>query len=64
MELQIQHLIPEMILLATACVVTLLGLSSKDSLRKLTQILAALALLAGFIITLSPCHPATLSPPS
>ena len=43
-------MIPEIILLAAACLVTLLGLSSKDALRKLTQSLAVLALLAGFLV--------------
>ncbi|MCL2649157.1 MAG: NADH-quinone oxidoreductase subunit N [Phycisphaerales bacterium] len=68
MDVQLQHLIPEAILLAMACIVTLLGLSPKDSMRKLTQLLAALALLAslilsiGHLVTLSPCHLVTPSP--
>jgi len=51
-ELNPHFLAPEIILLAFACVCTLLGLSRHDSLRKATQSLAAiaclLALLAAF----------------
>ncbi len=49
MELSIEYLVPEIIILAMACIVTLLGLSPKDAVRKLTQSLAALALLAALI---------------
>ena len=50
MELSVKFLIPEIILLVAACIVTLLGLSSKDALRKLTQVLAVLAAFAAFLI--------------
>jgi NADH-quinone oxidoreductase subunit N len=53
-ELHVKFLIPEIILLATACLVTLLGLSRKDSVRKSAQLLAALALLAGLVISAGP----------
>ena len=49
MELPFNYLIPEIILLAMAAIVTLLGLSPKDSVRKLTQSLAALACLVALI---------------
>lgn len=53
MELNPQLLIPEIILLAAACACTLMGLSRQDSLRKATQVLAALACLAGFLVSIS-----------
>ncbi len=49
MELDVKFLIPEIIILVTACVVTLLGLSGKDATRKLTQVLAAAGLGAAFL---------------
>jgi NADH-quinone oxidoreductase subunit N len=49
MELPVNYLIPEIILLAMACIVTLLGLSPKDSIRKSTQVLAALACLVALV---------------
>jgi NADH-quinone oxidoreductase subunit N len=56
MELSINFLIPEIILLAMACIVTLLGLSPKDSVRKLTQSLAAAALLLALLVALINGH--------
>jgi NADH-quinone oxidoreductase subunit N len=50
MEIDVHYLIPEIILLAMACIVTLVGLSPKDSVRKLTQSLAAVALLAALAV--------------
>jgi NADH-quinone oxidoreductase subunit N len=52
-ELDIKFLIPEVILLAAACICTLMGLSSKDSVRRLTQGLAALACLAAFVAAIT-----------
>jgi NADH-quinone oxidoreductase subunit N len=40
---------PEIILLATACACTLLGLSRSDALRRLTQVLAALACVGALL---------------
>jgi NADH-quinone oxidoreductase subunit N len=48
-ELPLSYLLPELILLAAACICTLLGLARKDSLRRAAQTLAALACLAAFI---------------
>jgi NADH-quinone oxidoreductase subunit N len=53
LELHIKFLIPEVILLAVACICTLMGLSRKDSLRRLTQGLAALACLAAFVAAIT-----------
>ena len=52
MELNIVHLFPEIILLVTACVVTLLGLSTSDVVRRSTQVLAAIACLLGLAVTI------------
>ena len=52
MELSANYLIPEIILLAMACFVTLLGLSPKDSVRKMTQTLAAVALFVALLVAL------------
>ncbi len=49
MELELRYLIPEIILLAAACISTLLGLARRDSIRRTTQWLAALACLAAFV---------------
>jgi NADH-quinone oxidoreductase subunit N len=48
-EIDIRFLIPEIILLAAACKCTLLGLSRKDSTRRLAQVAAALACFAAFV---------------
>ncbi len=53
MELDIRFLIPEIILLAAACICTLMGLSRKDSMRRLTQVLAAVACLAAFVTAIT-----------
>jgi len=50
MELPVRYLIPEIILLVAACVATLLGLSRRDSVRKLAQELAAVALLIALAV--------------
>jgi NADH-quinone oxidoreductase subunit N len=50
-ELDVQFLIPEIILLAAACVCTLLGLSRADALRRSTQVLAALACAAALVVS-------------
>jgi NADH-quinone oxidoreductase subunit N len=47
-ELPLRYLLPEIILLAAACVATLLGLARRDALRRAAQWLAALACLAAF----------------
>jgi NADH-quinone oxidoreductase subunit N len=52
-ELNPQLLIPEIILLAAACACTLMGLSRQDALRKMSQVVAAVACLAGFLVSLS-----------
>ena len=49
MELEIRYLIPEIILLAAACVCTLMGLSRKEETRKTVQWVAAMACLAACI---------------
>jgi NADH-quinone oxidoreductase subunit N len=48
-EIEARFLIPEIILLAAACLATLMGLSRTDALRRATQYLAALACLAAFV---------------
>ncbi|HVS73710.1 MAG TPA: NADH-quinone oxidoreductase subunit N [Phycisphaerae bacterium] len=53
MELNIVHLIPEIILLVTACLVCLLGLSSSDLVRRSCQVLAAIACLLGLGVTIA-----------
>mgnify|MGYP001555789769 CR=1 FL=1 len=53
MELHVYYLMPEIILLAAACAATLLGLSRKDGVRRLAQVVAALACLAGLVTTLT-----------
>jgi NADH-quinone oxidoreductase subunit N len=53
-ELPIKFLIPEIILLATACIVTLIGLSPKDSVRKMAQSLAGIALVCAFFMAAGP----------
>lgn len=52
METSIQYLIPEIIILAVACVVTILGLARSDATRKLAQVLAALGLAVAFLASL------------
>jgi NADH-quinone oxidoreductase subunit N len=53
-ELPIKFLIPEIILLAMACLVTLIGLSPKDSVRKMAQSLAGIALVCAFFMAAGP----------
>jgi NADH-quinone oxidoreductase subunit N len=55
-------LLPEIILLAAACVCTLMGLSSKDSLRKATQSIAAIACLLAFLAAFYTADPAGAFP--
>jgi NADH-quinone oxidoreductase subunit N len=52
-ELNVFYLTPEIILLASACIVTLLGLSPSDAVRRGAQVIAALACLAGLAATLT-----------
>jgi NADH-quinone oxidoreductase subunit N len=52
-ELNPQLLIPEIILLAAACACTLMGLSRQDALRKASQVVAALACIAGFLVAVN-----------
>jgi NADH-quinone oxidoreductase subunit N len=51
-ELNVFYLTPEIILLASACIVTLLGLSPSDTVRRGAQVIAALACLLGLAATL------------
>jgi len=51
-ELHVKFLVPEIILLVAACVVTLLGLARADSTRKMTQLIAALATALAFAASL------------
>lgn len=48
MELAPRFLIPEIILLAAACICTLMGISRRDALRRLCQLIAALACAVAF----------------
>jgi NADH-quinone oxidoreductase subunit N len=53
-ELPIKFLIPEIILLATACLVTIIGLCPKDNVRKWSQSLAGIALVCAFFMSAGP----------
>jgi NADH-quinone oxidoreductase subunit N len=50
MEIPIHYLLPEIILLVAACVATLMGLSPRDTVRKATQVLAAIATLIALAV--------------
>lgn len=50
MEIAVQYLLPEIILIVAACAATLLGLSSRDAVRKSTQVLAAIACLVALAV--------------
>jgi NADH-quinone oxidoreductase subunit N len=62
-ELDVRLLIPEIILLAAACLCTLLGLSRSDKVRRSTQLLAALACAGAFLAaTMAPSGYVRISP--
>ncbi|HUO07999.1 MAG TPA: NADH-quinone oxidoreductase subunit N [Phycisphaerae bacterium] len=50
MEIPVQYLLPEIILIVAACAATLMGLSRWDSVRKLTQCVAATATLLALLV--------------
>lgn len=52
----LSHLAPELILLVTACVLLLVGCSSREAARRLAPVLALVAVGAAFILQLSRLH--------
>ncbi|HEY4973891.1 MAG TPA: proton-conducting transporter membrane subunit, partial [Steroidobacteraceae bacterium] len=58
------EILPELILIATACVLFLLGISTKAAVRKIVPVLAILALLAVFLLQVSSGSGNTLADPS
>ena len=50
MELELGKLVPEIIVLVAACAAVLVGLGRSDATRKLSQVIAAVSLLAGLAV--------------